>query len=593
MKRRSAIRVIGSVPLAALATSVLQACGPTPSSLVTPQPTSAPAPTQAPQPSAAPKPTEAAKPTEAPKVIAEPTKPAAAVAPTAAPTAASTPAASAPKKGGTYIDVSFGDAVTMQPLLAQDSASSDRIGIMYAGLLTQDKKLDYQPDLATSYKVSDDKLSISFEMKDNVLWSDGQPITVDDVKFSWDKMLDPKTQYPYQSLYDYFTGLEVTGPRTLTFKLKEVFAPALNYASGVPIIPKHIYEKLDINDNPENTKPTVVSGPYMFKEWVKDDHATFVANEKYYAGRPNLDSVIFRVVKDATVSYAMLKTGEADSSGIQPPDYQEALTNKIFDTYRYYYFAASWDYVAFNLKNPIFADKRVRQALSMALDKQKMIDKIQLGFAKPQYSIYPANSPVFTADVPKFDFDVAKAKSMLDDAGWKAGADGIRVKDGKRLSFRMHFNAGNKRREQIATVAQQYWKDVGVDLSVNQEEWGAFLKRVQETKDFDTIVLGWVGGYEPHGQSNIWSTGQPQNYIGYSNPQIDDLFKKGVTISYDMKERLPIYVQIQKILAEDQAYIVLWTNESIVGVNKRLKGIDPDPLGLTWNLDKWYSETGK
>ena len=446
MKRRSAIRMIGATPIAALAASALAACGPTPSAVVTPQPTSAPAPTSAPQPTSAPKPTDAPKPTEAPKAVAEPTKPAAAPVATLAPAPTATQASSAAKKGGTFIDVSFGDGVTLQPLLAQDSASSDRIGLMYAGLLSMNKKLEYENDLAKSYKVSDDKLSITFELKDNVFWSDGKPITVDDVKFSWDKMLDPKTEYPYQSLYDSFTGLEVTGPRTFTFKLKEIFAPALNYAAGIAILPKHIYEKLDINDNPENAKPTVVSGPFLFKEWVKDDHATFVANDKYHGGRPNLDTYIFRVVKDATVSYAMLKTGEADESGIQPQDFDEAKASSVFDTYRYYYFAAPWDYIGFNLKNPILADRRVRQALSYALDKKKMIDRIQLGFAKPQYSIYPSTSPVFTDDLPKFDFDVASAKSQLENAGWQPGPDGIRVKDGKRLTLRLHFNAGNKRR---------------------------------------------------------------------------------------------------------------------------------------------------
>ena len=597
MKRRSAIRILGAVP-AALAASTLPACGPTPSAVVTPHPTAAPAPTSAPPPTvaaaptSAPKPTDAPKPTEAAKAATDPTKPAAPAEPTK-PAATPAPAASGPKQGGTFLDVSFGDAVTMQPLLAQDSASSSRIDLIYGGLLSYNKQLEYEGDLAKSYKVSADKLSIAFELKDNLVWSDGKPLTSDDVKFAWDTMLDPKTEYPYASLYDSFAGLEVTGPKTFVFKLKEVFAPALGYAAGVQPLPKHIFGNVNINDNPHNTKPPVSSGPFIFKEWVRDDHATFVANDKYNGGRPNLDNYVFRVVKDATVSYSMLKTGEADASDIQPQDYDDAKASQVFNTYRYYYFAAAWDYIGFNLKLPMFADKRVRQALSMALDKKKMVERIRLGFAKPQYSIYPSTSPVFTDDLPKWEYDAAKAKALLDEAGWKAGSDGIRAKDGKRFRVRVHFNAGNKRREQIATVVQQYWKEVGVEVEVNQEDWGAYLKRVNETKDFDCIVLGWVGGYEPHGQSNIWGTGKGQNSIGYSNPKIDELFKKGVTESYEMKDRKSIYIEIQKILAEEQPYIFLWTMENLVGINKRLKGVDPEPLGWQWNIDKWYSETGK
>ncbi len=481
----------------------------------------------------------------------------------------------------------------MQPLLAQDEPSSSRIGMVYVSLLRYNKQMDLEGELAKSYSVSPDKLSISFELKDNVVWSDGQPITADDVKFTWDKMMDPKVDFPYRSLYEPLGTIEVTGPKSFVFKLKSVFAPALDYAGGITPIPKHIFENVDINQNQFNDKPPASSGPFLFKEWVKDDHATFVANDKYWDGRPNLDTYIFRVVKDATVSYSMLKVGDADTSDIQPQDYQEAVKSPIFNTYNYYSVGAPWDYIGFNLRNPILSDKRVRYALSYGLDTQKMIDRILLGHAKPQFSVFPATSPVFTDQVTKFGYDPAKAKALLDEAGWKVGPDGIRVKDGQKLHLRIHFNAGNKRREQIATIAQQYWKDIGVEVEINQEEWGAFLKRVNETHDFDMVILGWVGGYEPNAQSNIWMTGSPQNSIGYSNPRVDELFTQGVTISYDMKERKPVYEEIQKIIADDQPYIFLFTQESITGVNKRIKGIDPSPLGIGWNLNKWYSETGK
>ncbi len=230
---------------------------------------------------------------------------------------------------------------------------------------------------------------------------------------------------------------------------------------------------------------------------------------------------------------------------------------------------------------------------SQNADKQKMIDRILLGFGKPQYSIYPSTSPVWTDELPKFEYDPAKAKQLLDAAGWKPGSDGIREKAGQKLKLRIGFNAGNKIREQIATVAQQYWKDLGVDILIMAEEWNAYLKRVTETHDFDLFILGWVGGSDPDGQSNIWGTGKGQNSIGYSNPKVDDLFKKGVTVSYEMNERKPTYVEIQKLIAEEQPYIFLWTRESLAGVNKRIKSIDPGPLDIGWNLEQWYSETGQ
>ena len=302
------------------------------------------------------------------------------------------------------------------------------------------------------------------------------------------------------------------------------------------------------------------------------------------------------MVKDATVSYAMLKTGEADESGIQPQDFDEAQGQLDLRHLPLLLLRGAWDYIGFNLKNPILADKRVRQALSYgARQEEDDRPRSSSGFAKPQYSIYPSTSPVFTDDLPKFDFDVAQGEGACSTmpAG-RPGSDGIRVKDGKRLTLRLHFNAGNKRREQIATVAQQYWKDVGVEVSVNQEEWGAFLKRVNETKDFDTIVLGWVGGYEPHGQSNIWSTGQPQNYIGYSNPQIDDLFKKGVTdlvrhegaASRSTSRSRRYWPRIRRTSSSGP------TRASSASTSAS-RASTPIRSGFSWNVDKWYSETGK
>lgn len=577
VSRRRLLRA-GSVLAAGAA---LTAC--TTPSAVAPTATSAPAAKPAaPAPTAA----AAAQPTAVPAAAAKPTAVPAAAKPTAIPAAAGTTAA----KGGTFVDVAFADAVTMQPLLGQDNASSERYAFIYPTLLRYNKQLELVGDLAKSYEVSDDKLSISFEIRDDAVWSDGKPISADDVKFTFDKMLDEKVKFPYRTLYAPLGTLTVTGPKALTFKLKEVFAPALGYAGGFNVIPKHIFESVDINDNPHNTNPPVSGGPFALKEWKKDSHATLAANDKYYDGRPNLDAYTFRVVKDQTVSYSMLKTGEADHSVVLAQDAEEAKKHPLINLYEYYYFAAAWDFIGFNLKNPILSDKRVRHALSMGLDKKKMIERIMLGHAKEQYSMYPATSPVFTEDLPKFPFDAAKAKALLDEAGWKAGPDGVRVKDGQKMALRIHFNSGNKRREMTSTIAQQYWKEIGVEVAVEQEEFGAFLKRIQESRDFDMIVLGWVGGYEPHGQSNIWSTGKSQNFIGYSDPKVDELFKQGITVSYDMKERKPIYVEIQKIIAEAQPYIFLFTHQNMDGVNKKVKGIDPDPLGLRWNAGKWSIE---
>jgi peptide/nickel transport system substrate-binding protein len=502
------------------------------------------------------------------------------------------------KKGGTFIDVSYADAPTMQPVLAADSASTDRIAVMFDGLRTQDPKtLEYKPNLAESWKFGADNLSMTYILRDNLVWSDGQPLTSADYKFTWDLLFDPNTKLQYRSLLANIVGSPDTpDAKTLVFKFKQVSAASTLYTDSWPAIPQHIFQGKDINDNPLNRDNTVGSGPFFLKEWAKDDHATFVANDKYFKGRPNLDQYIFRVVKDQNAAYQALKTGEADTSPINQPDWDEATKLPNVNALNYYYFASSWDYIGFNLRSPFFQDKRVRQAITSALNKPQMIERVLLGHAKDQNSVFPATSPVFTDDVPKFPYDVNKSKQLLKDAGWSPGSDGILVKDGKPFKVRMHYNAGNKRRESISTIAQQQLKEVGIQVEVIAEDFGAYVTRLSETKDFDMFLLGWVGGSDPDSSKSIWMTDGGQNYGGYSNADVDKWFPQADKVLDMQKERKPIYVQIQKQIAEDQPYVFLWTLEALRGFNKRIVGPQAVPLGTTetkWNVNEWYSTTGK
>lgn len=498
-------------------------------------------------------------------------------------------APSAPKAAASlrFVDTTIADAQTLQPLIANDDASSSYYGLLYDGLLQIDPKtLEKKGKMAKSYKVSDDRKAITFTLRDDLKWSDGQPITSADWKFTWSRLTDPKTKFCCMALLTLFDRIETPDPKTIVFHWKEPFAPALDYCDIVPPLPEHVFKNLDINDNPANNKPEVVSGMWQLKEWVKDDHATFVRNEAYWDEKPTLDTYIYRVVKDSNAAYAALKNKEVDSSAIQPQDWDEATRNPNLQAYHYYTLGTGWGYVAFNLRDPRFQDVRVRHALAHAVDKQKIVDRVLLGHAKPINSAYPPSSPVYTDDVPKFEFSPDKARDLLKQAGWQPGPDGVLARDGKPFKVRLHFNAGNKVREQIATVIQQQLKDVGVAVNVQQEDFGALLKRVRETHDFDLVLLGWVGGYEPHSGASIWAKGSDQNYGNYSNPRVEQLFAQGVKV-FDMKDRRPIYAEIQRILAEDTPYIFLYASESLHGFSKRVGGLDPGPLGYQWNMEKW------
>jgi peptide/nickel transport system substrate-binding protein len=230
----------------------------------------------------------------------------------------------------------------------------------------------------------------------------------------------------------------------------------------------------------------------------------------------------------------------------------------------------------------------VRQAISYAIDVQAMVDKIRLGYAKRQFSNIPASSWAYTDNVPKFDYNPDKAKALLKEAGWTPGPDGILQKDGKPFKFRLFFNSGNKQREQIAVITQQYLKDVGISVDIQQEDFTAYLKRIQQTKDFDMFILGWVGGIDPFATGNIWKSEGSQNFIGYKNPEVDQLYDQAAAVpGCKQEDRKPYYEKIQQLIAEDQGYVFLFTNESLVAVNKRIKVNPLTKLGIGYQLELW------
>jgi peptide/nickel transport system substrate-binding protein len=517
------------------------------------------------------------------------------------PTVPATPAptkAAGPVRGGVYVDSTAGDGVSLQQLLTSDMPSRYYQQLIWTPLTRIDPKT--LEILGVLYEdrptISSDGAKLTWKLRQGIKWSDGKPITAQDVVFLWQKMMDEKVKFPYRKTYqDSFTDVKALDDSTVEYSLKVPgFCPAI-VNSGLNdsgILPKHVYENLDINQNEVNNKPTVTSGYFKFKEWQKDDHfSVSPAYEGFVRGQPLLDGYTYRVVKDQTVATQLFKTQDVDFTVVDPIDWEEMSKLPFAQPVAYYSATgASWVYIGFNLRNPLLADKTLRQAISTAIDKKEMIDKIRLGHAKPTFSFLPSSSwaAADEKDLPHFDFDPAKAKKMLDDAGYKVGADGIRLsKGGKPLKLRLEYNAGNKQREQISLITQQYLKDVGVASEVNAVEWNAYLEKVNTTHDVDMFVLGWQGGYDPSSMKNIWASDGGQNSTGYKNPQVDELFKKAETVpGCKQADRKAVYVELQKLVADDQPYVFLYTQEFLYVYNKRVSLNALTGSGVTYDIEK-------
>jgi peptide/nickel transport system substrate-binding protein len=489
-----------------------------------------------------------------------------------------------------FVVSSIGDARRLNPIIANDSASGTINDQVFSGLVKYDKDIKLVGDLAERWDVSPDGRTITFHLRKGVLWHDGAPFTADDCLFTYQRLMDPKVATPYGSSYMDVAKAEAVDKHTFRVTYKEPFSPALeSWSMGV--IPKHLLEGKDINTDGFNRKP-VGTGPYRLKEWIAGQKLVLEANERYFEGRPNIGQYLYRIIPDSSTMFQELLSGGVDMMGLNPLQYlRKSETRRIRENYRKFrYPANAFTYMGYNLKSPLFADKKVRQALAYAIDRQSIIDGVLMGIGQPCTGPFSYVSWAYNRSVKPYPYDPGRAKRMLEEAGWKdVNGDGILKKDGRPFHFTILTNQGNGERIHASEIIQQNFKKVGIDAKIRVMEWQAFLEQIDK-HSFDAIILGWSMNRDPD-LYDIWhssKTGKGEyNFIGYNNPEVDRLLVQGRRV-FSVEERKKIYYRIHEILADEQPYAFLYVPDATPIVHKRFKGIEPAPLGIMYNFNQWY-----
>lgn len=496
-----------------------------------------------------------------------------------------------PDFGDTFIEASIGDASTLLPVLASDSASSSINGLIYNGLIRYDKNLQIEGDLAESWEVSEDNLTITFHLREGVNWHDGAPFTSADVKFNYLLYIDPKTPTAYAESFNQVKNVETPDAYTFVVHYDKPYAPAL-MSWAMSVHPRHLLEGKDVTKSPLARKP-VGTGPYRFSEWVGGEKIVLESNPDYFEGQPYLKRVVYRIIPDVSTQFLELQTGSLDFMGLSPLQYDRQTDTpafrRLYNKYRYLNFG--YTYLGYNLKRPLFQDKRVRQALAYAINKQELIDGVLLGYGAVATGPYKPDTWVYNASVPKYSYNPAKARQLLAEAGWKdTNGDGILDKDGNELSFTIVTNQGNDLRSKTGEIIQQRFREVGVDVQLRIIEWATFLKEFINPNNFDATILGWTGGPEPD-QYNIWHSSKAVpgglNFISFKNEEVDHLLEEGRRI-FDLSQRKVYYDRFQEILAEEQPYTFLYVGEALPAVSKRFRGVTSAPAGIRYNFNQWF-----
>lgn len=492
--------------------------------------------------------------------------------------------------GGTIIEAGIGDARTLVPILASDSASGQICSMVFNGLVKYDKDLMLTGDLAEKWQVNKEGLEIIFYLRKNVRWHDGAVFDAQDVEFTYKSLINPKVRTPYSGDFEKVKSLEIIDPYTVKVTYKEAFSPGLA-SWGMNIMPKHILENEDLNNTQFGRNP-IGTGPYKFKEWKTQEFITLVANDHYFEGRPYIDRYIFKVIPDPATMFLELQSRGIDSMGLTSLQYARQTDSAFFkrEYQKFRYQGFSYTYMGYNLKNEKFSDVRVRQAINHAVNRKELIDGILLGLGTECTGPFASRSWAYNKNIKPAEYLPVRSLELLREAGWELNTEGFLQKNGEIFEFTIVTNQGNEARKHAAEIIQRRLLKIGIKVKIKVVEWSAFINEFVNKRNFEAILMGWSLSLDPD-IYDIWHSSKTKpgefNFVSYSNEEVDSLLEEGRR-EFDQQKRQNIYHRIHELIDQDQPYLFLYNPDSLPILSSRIKGVKIAPAGISYNFIKWY-----
>jgi len=466
----------------------------------------------------------------------------------------------------------------LNPLTATDAYASGINGQIFDTLLERDNEtLAFKPKLAEEWTISEDHLTYTFNLRKDAVFSDGVPLTANDVKFSFDTVIAPTTDAPHlRNYYQDITGCEIVDDYTVRFTCKKAYFKHLTMISGLEILPRHIYGEGDFNTHPYNRKP-LGSGPYVFETWKTGMQIVLARNEKYWGTKPRILKRLYNVITDANAAFQVLEREELDEMGLTPELWVNRASKPSFEANfnKYQWYSAFYSYVGWNMIRPQFEDKMVRRALTLLLDRKTILETIYYGLGKQVSGNFFVDGPEYDSSIQPWPFDPAQAKQLLDAAGWiDSDNDGIRDKNGVPFKFELLIRASSPETEALATVYQEELKRADIAISIRPLEWATFLESV-DSRRFDAVILGWSGPIIEGDPYQVWHSSQAEkgsNFVGFKHAEADAIME-AARLEFDEPKRIEMYHRFHAILHEEQPYTFLFSTMSLESVAKRFHNV--------------------
>ncbi len=541
--------------------------------------------------------------------------------------------------GGIIIEGNFGsDPVPFNPLLCTDTACDriyqflipDIIGVDPSTALFAEfgENPMVRNALTTSWEISEDGTVYTLHLRDDMTWSDGEPVTAHDYAFSWQAIVSGQTDTNRGYLMDSIASVEATDDYTVVVTFHQPGCTAFNDMTDFDPIPAHIFSEdfTQFNDNPWNLEPSVSAGPFVFGQYRPAELTSVLASPTYpdaEMGAVIPEGYIYKTVPDQTVLVEQFLAGELNYIDNPPVERRSDIraAAETGDIQVYDYPGNTWDYFAFNLADPanpqngldetgnpidqgyhpLFGDVRVRHAMALAIDVDAIIDGAVFGEGQRMASNVIPGSWTYNADLAPIPYDTEAAVALLAEAGWRdedgngvlEAHDALYAEDGTEFRFTLYTNEGNTRRAAIGTIIQDQLSRIGIVVDFQAIDFNTLLD-IGYSQTFDAIILGWRQSYPDNpDQTQMWAAssdvvGSGDNWPSYYNAEVSDLMAQAKTLpGCDPDARKALYDRIQEIMQEDLPYLWLFTQNGMYAARGNVENFNPYPSNNWWNVDSW------
>jgi peptide/nickel transport system substrate-binding protein len=515
--------------------------------------------------------------------------------------------------GGTATIAQWSEPGNLNPLIFPTTYDTNIQELVFARLIRPTADLTFEPDMAESWTVSDDARTLTFTLREGLTFHDGEPVTAQDVAFTFTSMADPAYEggrfaeisilvgaEAYRAgTADAIEGIAVLDDRSVSFTTTEPFAPFLPVIGGIFILPEHVYGAVPIanwQEDASNRNP-VGSGAFVFDEYRPGEFVSVSAFEGYWEGRPCLDRLIVRFGDQNTLLAALL-AGELDAAPV-PIDGATSVANAadlellVIDT-------LNFQYIGTNLRGPVLGDQAVREAIAHAVNRQAIVTGLLQGYGGLIDTVFPTNHWSYPPDVEPIAHDPGAAAEILEAAGWTLQG-GVRVKDGQELTLRLFVPTGNLVRERTAPLIQANLRQIGITVEIQTMDFPTLVTyllpreadgtpRAVTAEDFDLFLLGFGIERDPNEYlSYLVETDMPPNgynFIGVADAEIAALMREG-RVTLDQDARTEIYREVGRQMRDLLAWVPLYQAQDLYGANERLVGFGPDVRGINVDVARW------